>query len=249
MALPSLISLTIGMERSDQGPNPAQEPILSFPVLRGKAAIDAYQRALVRISRDSEHVHRPSAPQWVFFDGVPDDDAFLLEAIEGDRMAGFVAARAARNREFGSQRRGVLEIGLLWTEPAFRLRGVSLRLLHHLGGYVEREMNGRLDMLAVYMHSCVQNPAILRVYRSAGFRAITNDVESSHPTSRIRTTDYTDLEVLIARVATIRASGAGCNDTAQYPLIVLVRPLGTSTKLVSPPTKKKRRLVAMPVRT
>jgi ribosomal protein S18 acetylase RimI-like enzyme len=210
----------------------------------GSEAIDKYNLAISRFSNDGDQTqtYSPSVPQRVFFNETnASADAFFFEAtVPGpviDMMVGFVVCRAARHREFGVQHRGILEIGLVWTEPYYRHQGIAVKLLNQLCQCIERENSERFDMLAVHMQSCVQHPATLGVYDSAGFRAITGaGSDGSSPVARVRSKEFTNIASLIEM----------CSSTEYHrPLVVLVKPLAVKTKGAS--SAHKRRLEPTPV--
>ena len=105
-----------------------------------------------------------SVPQIKFF---RDCESPVLVVTEH----GFLAARQAMPKLFSTNAQLCTEIGLVYVKPEKRGNGHGAALLGHL----ERAASTRL--IVVYAQTCIQNPIMAHMYRSAGFQAVFSTLE------------------------------------------------------------------------
>ena len=100
-----------------------------------------------------------STPQTNFFRDC--EGALLIK-----KKYGFLAARQAPKKLFSKNALVCTEIGIVYVQPKQRGRGHALALLEH----VQRVAS--TPLIVVYAQTCIQNPIMARLYRSAGFKIV-----------------------------------------------------------------------------
>ena len=125
-------------------------------VLTGDAAHDAYAQLTLGLTL--------SVPQSRFF---RDCDSPLLVHNEH----GFIAARRAPEKLFSANAKSCTEIGLVYVQPEKRGNGHCAALLEEI------ETLAPTKYVVVYAQTCIQNPIMFHLYRSAGFKAVFSTLE------------------------------------------------------------------------